>query len=354
MIEVWTHAAAAPRAIGAEAKRAEAQGWDGLGVVDSQNRSGDPYVALAMAASATERIGLSTAVTNSLTRLPAATAAAIASVDRVADGRAVLGIGRGDSAVADLGRGPAGVSQFETYLRHLQTYLRGKAVPFDEIDIPGARTVDELHLADATPASRIAWLRGARKVPVEVAVSGPRMIKIAALHSDRLMFALGADAERIAWGVELARSVREEAGLDPAGIKFGAYVNCVCHPNIAVARELVKGGLTTFARFSVMHGTVQGPASCATKAALKTMHEVYDMRAHTRGDSPQAKSLSDVFIDQFAVVGPPDDCIEKLRSLTDVGLDKLFLAANFTLQTNDGAEAIALAAEEVLPALRHG
>lgn len=104
MIEVWTHAAAAPRAIGAEAKRAEAQGWDGLGVVDSQNRSGDPYVALAMAASATERIGLSTAVTNSLTRLPAATAAAIASVDRVADGRAVLGIGRGDSAVADLGK----------------------------------------------------------------------------------------------------------------------------------------------------------------------------------------------------------------------------------------------------------
>ena len=129
MVEVWTHAAPVPHAIAAEAQLAEAQGWDGLGVPDSQNRSGDAYVALAMAATVTERIGLATAVTNSITRMAAATAAAIASVDRIAEGRAVLGIGRGDSAVADLGRAPARVAQFETYLRHLQAYLRGEAVP---------------------------------------------------------------------------------------------------------------------------------------------------------------------------------------------------------------------------------
>ncbi len=352
MVEVWTHAAAAPRAIAAEAQRAEAQGWDGLGVVDSQNRSGDPYVALTMAATVTERIGLATAVTNSITRMPAATAAAIASVDKIADGRAVLGIGRGDSAVADLGRAPARVAQFETYLRHLQAYLKGEAVPFGEIEVSAARSVDELHLADAAPESRIHWLAGARKVPVEVAVSGPRMIKLAALHADRLMFALGADAERIAWGIGIARSAREAAGLDPEGIAYGAYVNCVCHPEIEVARDLVKGGLTTFARFSVMHGTVQGPASRQTEDALKAMHDVYDMRAHTRGDSRQARTLSAKFIDHFAVVGPPDRCIEKLQGLAGLGLDKLFLAANFTLYTEVGAQAVALAAKEVLPTLQ--
>ena len=42
MVEVWTHLTAAPRAIADEARIAEAQGWEGLGVVDSQNRSGDP------------------------------------------------------------------------------------------------------------------------------------------------------------------------------------------------------------------------------------------------------------------------------------------------------------------------
>ena len=58
-----------------------------------------------------------TSVTNSVTRVAAATATSITSVDRVSGGRAVLGIGRGDSALAHLGRGPARLKQFETYLR---------------------------------------------------------------------------------------------------------------------------------------------------------------------------------------------------------------------------------------------
>ena len=353
MVEVWTHLTAAPRAIADEARIAEAQGWDGLGVVDSQNRSGDPYVALTMAATVTEHIGLSTAVTNSVTRMAAATAAAIASVDRISEGRAVLGIGRGDSALADVGRAPARVGQFATYLRHLQAYLRGDAVPFDAIEVSAAPPVDALHLADAAPESRIRWLQGGRKVPVEVAASGPRMIAVAAVEADRVMFALGADEERIAWGIEVAKKARADAGLDPEGIAFGAYVNCVSHPRIETARELVKGGLTTFARFSILHGTVTGPASNQTKKALETLHGVYDMRRHTRADSRQAQTLEPEFIDRFAVVGAPDRCVERLRGLAALGLDKLFLATNFTLmQTEAGKAAIALAAKEVLPALR--
>ncbi len=92
--EIWT-AAASPCGIVKLARAVEGHGWDGLAVVGSQNLSGDPYVALAMAATATKRIGLATAVTSSVTRQAAATATAIASVQRVAGGRAVLGIGRG-------------------------------------------------------------------------------------------------------------------------------------------------------------------------------------------------------------------------------------------------------------------
>ena len=53
-----------PRASARTAREAEEAGWDGLLVVDSQNLSGDPYVALAMAATATSRFGLGTGVTN--------------------------------------------------------------------------------------------------------------------------------------------------------------------------------------------------------------------------------------------------------------------------------------------------
>ncbi len=107
--EVWTQAVPEPAIAEAFARRAEAAGWDGVVVVDSQNLTGDPYVGLAMMGKATERIGLATGVTNPVTRHPAATASAIASVQEFSGGRAVLGIGRGDSALFQLGQEPAPV-----------------------------------------------------------------------------------------------------------------------------------------------------------------------------------------------------------------------------------------------------
>lgn len=355
MVQVWTSGAASPRGIVKVARDLEDCGWDGLCVVDSQNLSGDPYVSLAMAATVTERLGLGTAVTNSVTRVAAATATAIVSVDRVSSGRALLGIGRGDSALAHLGRAPARVKQFETYVRHLQAYLRGEAVPFDEIAILDdvAPPVAALNLADSPADSRIGWMKGVRKVPVEVAASGPRVIEIGALHAERVMFTLGADVDRLAWGIGVAKAARRKAGLDPDGVRFGAYLNCACHPDVEVARNLVKGGLTTFARFSVMHGKTTGPVSEAMEKALQTLRSAYDMRMHTRGDSRQAGTLTPDFIDHFAVAGPPDRCIEKLKSLAALGLDKLSLGGNIRLtETAEGRTAKALLEREVLPVLQ--
>src|ERR1019366_10271360 len=102
-------------------------------------------------------------------------------------------IGRGDSALAHLGRAPARLGSFERYLRQLQAYLKGESVAFEDIDIPAsiAPPMSELELVDAPPDSRINWLAASEtKVPVEVAASGPRVIAIAALHADRVMFAL--------------------------------------------------------------------------------------------------------------------------------------------------------------------
>ena len=79
------------------------------------------------------------------------------------------------------------LAQFERYLRQLQTYLRGEAVSFDDIDIPldVAPPLSGLHLHDAPSASRVAWIADGPKVPVEVAASGPKVIALAALHAER-------------------------------------------------------------------------------------------------------------------------------------------------------------------------
>ncbi|MBS0539363.1 MAG: LLM class flavin-dependent oxidoreductase [Proteobacteria bacterium] len=327
-MQLWNTGVASARGAMRQARELEEAGWDGMLVVDSQNLSGDPYVSLALAASVTKRIGLGTGVTNSITRHAAATATSIVSVDRVSGGRAVLGIGRGDSALAHLGRAPARLAQFDRYLRHLQTYLKGESVEFGEIDIPKehAPPASALELHDAPAASRIAWIAGGRKVPVEVAASGPKVIAMAAMHGDRVMFTVGADVERLHWGIELARKTRKDAGLDPDAIRFGAFLNMGCHTNMEAARSLVRGGLTTYARFSVMHGKANGPVTDKDRGLLESLRTNYDMKQHTRGDSRQAGILTDDFIDRFAIVGTPERCIERLKSLAKLGLDKVAIS----------------------------
>ena len=359
-MQLWTTQVASARGAARTAQEIEAAGWDGMLVVDSQNLSGDPYVSLALAAVATKRIGLGTGVTNSITRHAAATATAITSVDRISNGRAVLGIGRGDSALAHLGRAPARLRQFERYLKQLQTYLAGDGVAFGEIDIPHdfAPPMSELHLHDAPPDSRIGWIaegvrKGNAKVPVEVAASGPKVIAMSALHAERVMFTLGADVERLRWGIELAKKTRRDAGLDPDAIAFGAYINMGCHTDIEKARGLVRGGLTTFARFSVMHGKANGPVSAKDREQLETLITNYDMKQHTRADSRQAGTLADDFVDRFAVVGSPERCLSRLKSLAALGLDKVAVSGGTRgASADDAAVHRDLLARHILPAMR--
>jgi 5,10-methylenetetrahydromethanopterin reductase len=188
-------------------------------------------------------------------------------------------------------------------------------------------------------------------VPVEVAATGPRVIGVAARRADRVLLAVGADPERLRWGIECARSARAAAGVDPAGVRIGAFVNVACHRDPATARRLVSGGLTTFARFAVMDGTIPGRVSDEQRRVLEDLHRAYDMRRHTMVGSPQTHALTDDFIDRWAVVGPPERCIERLREIAALGVDKLIVIGPTAGADRDAArESAALMESEVLPA----
>src|SRR3954470_13399758 len=128
MPQLWTLGVPNIASVAAFARRAEEDGWDGLLLADSQNISGDCFTALGLAAAVTEWLGLGTGVTNPVTRHPAVMAAAIASVQEASGGRAVLGIGRGDSSLAHLGLAPASVAHLGRYVEALRAYLRGEEV----------------------------------------------------------------------------------------------------------------------------------------------------------------------------------------------------------------------------------
>ncbi len=349
-IEFWTNGAGMPSAFARRAQRAETSGYDGITIVDSQNLSGDCYVGLAAAAAQTTRIRLGTGVTNPFTRHAAVTACAIATVHAASGGRAVLGIGRGDSALAHLGHAPASPEVLAHYLEQLQGYLRGEEVPFED-----GGDLARLGLAHQPSGSRIQWLRPGRysKVPVDVAATGPKVIAIAARLADRVTFAVGADPTRLRWAIDTARSARAAAHLDPDDLGLGAYVNVVVHDDPERARHLGEGGLSLFARFGAMHGTPTGPTSETERRVMQGIHDAYDMTTHSRSGNAQAAVLTGDFAREYGIFGPPSYCTERLLDLAAMGLTRLVIVG--PSRDADPAEierAEARFAEEVMPAVR--
>lgn len=324
-----------PGIVGTMAAELEVAGWDGLFMTDTQNLTAEVYASLGVAAASTERVLLGPGVTNPVTRHPAVTAASIATVHAASGGRAVLGIGRGDSSLGFLGRKPAPVGALEQYLARVRGYLHG----------------EQVDLGDAV--SHNLWIPeiGLPPVPIDVAATGPKVIAVAARQADRVTFAVGADPQRIRSSIAIVRAERAAAGLDPAGISVGAYVNVAVHPDVAVARELVRGVTAVFAHFSGMAGAPAGTGDI--RVVLDHIDEQYEMAEHARSDARHAMSIPDEFIDRFAVVGPAERCVARLSELIEAGLERVVVVPGVHGPiTGDLAESMRAMAIDVLPALR--
>ena len=80
-------------------RQCEDAGFDGVGMLDSQLLERDIFVSMALAAQATEKIRISAAVLNPVTRHISVTASAAKTVAELAPGRLAPGHGTGDAPV---------------------------------------------------------------------------------------------------------------------------------------------------------------------------------------------------------------------------------------------------------------
>jgi 5,10-methylenetetrahydromethanopterin reductase len=350
-MQVWLHSFARPGTTAGAARAAEAAGYDGMLLADSQNLTADIWVELALAAVATERLGLGPGVTNPGTRHPAVTASAAATLAAESGGRAVVGFARGDSALSQIGREPTPAAEFERALEALQGYLAGEEVAVGEF------------------SGRIAWLPrgGEPKVPVRVAATGPRVIAAGARLAEGVDFTVGAEEERLRWAVAEARRAAAEVGRDTASaevrrvaeatgrgtpLSLGAYVNVAVADDPALARDLVRGSASTFARFSA-EGAPTAGLSSATREGIERLAADYREVEHGQAASAAARDLSDDFIDRFAVCGPAAEVAERLTGIAALGIERLIIVPG-SLDSQPEAVAAAGAAfeREVLPRLR--
>jgi alkanesulfonate monooxygenase SsuD/methylene tetrahydromethanopterin reductase-like flavin-dependent oxidoreductase (luciferase family) len=171
--------------------------------------------------------------------------------------------------------------------------------------------------------------------------------------ADQVSFNVGADISRLRQCIDLARSIRAEAGGDPGTLSFGAYLAVVAHPDPQVARDLARGPLAAYAHFSGMPGHPLSGLDPRDASVFKALGENYDMSRHARPDASHVVYLDDDFVDRFGVVGPVDHCVAKLAELVSVGLDRIMLIGVHPVSDPvHVAEYRRILTGEVMPGLR--
>src|SRR5262249_7945618 len=201
------------------------------------------------------------------------------------------------------------------------------------------------------------------KVPVEVAATGPRVIEVAARHADRICFAVGADPTYLGVALERARAAARAAGRDPAALRYGAVVTCVLHDDAAggaaAARRRAaacgapRGAVATFAGFAALPGSPLEALPPRLRQTAEYLRAHYDMREHTRAGVGHTAGIDDEFVDWFAIAGPVERALPRLRALAALGLDFVHVipgSSNVPREIVTGS--LAAVGRDRLPALR--
>ena len=330
----------------------EDAGWDGFAVGEAHGLLPDPYIVLARAAAATTTLQLATAVAVPL-RSPLLAASAMATLHGITGGRTSFSIGRGDGAVKVLKRKPMRVAEFESYLSHLQAYLRGEDVEVDGVGTSMARVYD------IDPSLRIT------KPLIDVAATGPRTVDVAAKKADGVSFSVGADVERLRRSVQLVRETCDKIGRDFESLRLGCYLQVAVTDEDGSAREAIRGLVVTHARFSGWEPKptvdVSGQAHATYRHALNTMESVYHSSrggvAVREGGRPGEVDFypheagGDELIDQFAIAGSAEHCAERLQEIIELGITRFMIGTRAVGVDLDESNANRVA-REVFPLLR--
>src|SRR5215475_8430158 len=112
-------------------KRAEELGISHAWFYDTQMLSPDIFAVMALAAEHTSKIKLGMGVLVPTNRIAPVTANGLATLNKLAPGRIIFGVGTGFTARNTMGLGPMKLGEFREYLRVVQTLLKGESVEWE-------------------------------------------------------------------------------------------------------------------------------------------------------------------------------------------------------------------------------
>lgn len=310
---------------------------DALWIADERFRR-DVWVSLGAIGGATRRLRLATCVTDPFIRHPALTGAAIATVDDVAPGRAILGLGAGASGFAAMGirrdRPAVALREMIGFLR--QFWAAGEAFTYE------GSTVS---LRDARMGFQPA---GGRTIPIHLAGRGPLILELAGELADGVLVAtflhgplLEASLARVAAGLR-----RRDPALPPLRRISWCYV--AIDDDREAARDAVRRGIAVALWGS--RPIIEELGVPLPSALRRLMDErAYSIETETIGLA--APLIPEDLVDACSIAGPPAEVAARLHDLSATGFAEAACWLFDTPAVNQARMTERLA-REVVPALR--
>ena len=314
------------------ADRADRYGYDMIGIADTPGNAMDPWVSAALAARVTKKARVALSVTNIVTRDAAISAAAIASIDQIIEGRAVLGIGAGHSGTKNLGRSNSTAKELGEGVTFIKTLLRGEAAT----------------LKGAT--AHLPWVKKPSKV--FLAASHPLGLAAAGRTADGVFLNFGLGKDNIAQSEAIVAKGISEAGRSAGDVEIWQIAALDCALDGDVARDKV-GAILAF-----VAGYVIGDKNLETRGVPEHLREpLLELRRRysTRpGDADirlvRELGLFDYLSGRLSICGTPEQCLKQALAAKAAGAKRLMLTVSLA---SDPVRTVELFGEHVLPKLRN-
>jgi 5,10-methylenetetrahydromethanopterin reductase len=309
-------------------KRAEDLGFDPLLFSDSVSLSQfhlrDPYTILALAAQTTNKAKLGTCVTNIITRHLSVTANATASIDDIAGGRTILGVGTGDTAVHLIGKKSVRLKTMREGLLVLRSLLDGEPVEYEGTEL------------------RSNWRKP--DLPIFLAAGGPKTLALGGECADGLITLAGLAPETIEWVRHCVGEGEKSAGRAEGSVPIWIDGLLSVGKGRDQVREAIKPRITSFANqnFRVAYHAV--PEEHLKQ--VKNFRENYDETDLGPGNQ-NAKRVTDYMIDRFGIVGTVSDVVSRFEELDSLDVETFLVATPFSME--ERIDIIEILGREVLP-----
>lgn len=297
-----------------------------LWLIDSQLAMKDVYVGLAATALRTSKLQLGPGVTNPITRHPTATAAAMAAISELSNGRALLGLGSGDSAVQGIGARPSRLAEVEEAINFFKAAFAGESATWQgaSFELP--------HLV--------------APVPVYLAVSRPKMCALAGRLADGAILMGPSQPDLVRAQMEWLEGGLKAAGRDRSALDVCFVATMSASEDEATALADVRSWASAQARLLAdvedLPAALQGYRDELVKAK-----ETYDYGEHLSTRAGHQGAVSDELVRMLAIAGSPQECVERLDGLSSAGVDRFI----FPLMGSKRLERLTLLEEQILPAL---